>query len=63
MAKHKTTHVGKAVKKSNISIRLKGFSNINRNWQLYYKQALICEDTDYNRLRRVGYLIRKNMDK
>jgi hypothetical protein len=31
-------------------------------YELYYKDALICEDTDKNKLRRMGYLIRKNLD-
>ena len=31
-------------------------------YELYYKDALICEDEDKNKLRRIGYLIRKKLD-
>lgn len=34
-----------------------------REYELYYKHNLICRDADKNLLRRIGYLIRKNMDK
>ena len=31
-------------------------------YELYYKNALVCEDADKNKLRRIGYLIRKKLD-
>ena len=33
-----------------------------RDYELYYKDSLVCTDKDKNKLRRMGYLIRKNME-
>lgn len=33
-----------------------------RDYELYYKGSLVCTDKDKNKLRRMGYLIRKNME-
>ena len=34
-----------------------------RDYELYYKDSLVCRDADKNKLRRISYLIRKNMEK
>ena len=35
---------------------------LEKVYELYYKNALVCEDADKNKLRRIGYLIRKKLD-
>ena len=33
-----------------------------RDYELYYKDSLVCTDKDKNKLRSIGYHIRKNME-